>query len=63
MSGYLMVAQVGLNAGEVLPRKEESCSDRVQVGGQNLGVRQHGVTVSQDLGGTPIGRLRDKAGP
>lgn len=25
MSGSLMVAQVGLNAGEVAPRKEESC--------------------------------------
>lgn len=63
MSGYLMVAQVRLNASEVPPRKEESCSDRVQVGGENLGVRQHGVTVTQDLGSTPRGRLRAKAGP
>lgn len=63
MSGSLMLAQVGLSAGEVAPRKEESCSDRVQVGGQNLGVRQHGVTITQDLGGAPRGRLRAKAGP
>lgn len=62
MSGHLMVAPVRLNAREVPPRKEESCSDRVQVGGQNLEVRQHGVTVTQDLGGTLRGRLRAKAG-
>lgn len=28
MSGYLMVVHIGFNAGEVLLRKEESCTDK-----------------------------------
>lgn len=49
MGGYLLAAQVGLDASEKAPRKAQAHADGVQVEGQNSELMQHGVTVAWDL--------------
>lgn len=62
LGGYPLAAQAGLDAGETGTRKAQT-ADGVQVGGQNSGLRQHGVTVAWDLGVPLEGERELRQGP